>query len=85
MSSFARFVYQANGDASSSKADGKRPANGSSASEGVHLEGQEGVVMKRFASKDFATSYAELRCKEDQKFTVCPAGAGRFLLLLGPV
>ena len=43
------------------------------------------TLMKVFASKDFATSYAELRCKEDQCFTVCQAGPGKFILLLGPV
>ena len=43
------------------------------------------ALMKVFASKDFATSYAELRCKADQRFTVCQAGPGKFILLLGPV
>jgi hypothetical protein len=43
------------------------------------------TLMKVFASKDFATSYAELRCAPDQRFTVCQAGPGKFILLLGPV
>jgi hypothetical protein len=84
-----------------SKADGKRPANGVVAApsnaeaekNGTHPEYEEDTLsicgnptlMKVFTSKDFATSYAELRCKEDQKFTVCQAGPGKFILLLGPV
>ena len=43
------------------------------------------TLMKVFASKDFGTSYAELRCAPDQSFTVCQAGPGKFILLLGPV
>ena len=43
------------------------------------------TLMKVFASKDFAMSFAELRCKADQCFTVCQAGPGKFILLLGPV
>ena len=61
--------------------------------DGARLENAEGTVsicgkptlMKVFASKDFATSYAELRCKVDQRFTVCQAGPGKFILLLGPL
>ena len=81
------------GAANGSRADAKRPANGSSAAEGTHPEYEEDIVricgnptlMKVFTSKDFATSFAELRCKEDQKFTVCQAGPGKFILLLGPI
>ena len=42
-------------------------------------------VMKSFADKDFKTSYTELRCAPNQCFTVCQAGPGKFILLLGPV
>ncbi len=80
------------GIANSGRSDAKRAANGSSAAEGVHPEHEEDTVricgnptlMKVFTSKEFATSFAELRCKEDQKFTVCQAGPGKFILLLGP-
>ena len=92
-------------EATPSKADGKRPANGAAAAaasaadvpppdqDGALPEHGEDTVsicgnpalMKVFASKDFATSYAELRCKADQRFTVCQAGPGKFILLLGPV
>ena len=79
--------------AGSSRSDAKRPANGSIAAEGAHPEYEDDTVricgnptlMKVFTSKEFATSFAELRCKEDQKFTVCQAGPGKFILLLGPV
>ena len=92
-SSGKRSSDEANGGAGSSRSDAKRPANGSSAAEGTHPEYEDDTVricgnptlMKVFTSKEFATSFAELRCREDQSFTVCKAGPGKFILLLGPV
>ena len=70
---------------SSSKANGKRPANGVSG----EIPGKEGVgpgecsdtFFKGFHDEEHAISYGKLTCKENEVFSVLKCSSGKWLLL----
>ena len=80
-------------EATPSKADGKRPANGSKSTtaKGVpgEISGKEGIgpgeysdtFFKGFHDEEYAISYAKLTCKENEVFTVLKCSGGKWLLL----
>ena len=82
-------------EASPSKADGKRPANGTkAATDGVGGEtsGKEGtgpgehsnLKFMSFSGADEPVSYAMLKCKDNEAFSVQRCGNGKWLLLKTP-